>query len=74
MRDKRCADGVLAECERIIRKGGRIKFGKLWWQHDDLIPYAGQVAMVWPDYYFTELSVFPNNRRDVSLKAYAFKP
>ena len=61
--DKRCPDGVLAECYRVIRKHGRIKFGRLWWQSDELTPYVGETVLLWPDYYFTELTVFASPAR-----------
>ena len=56
--DKRCADGVLAECFRVIRKGGRIKFANLWWADERLAEFAGDTVLLWPDYYLTELTVF----------------
>lgn len=56
--DKRCEDGVLAECNRMVKKGGKIKFGKIWWQDDRLLPHVGEMAFLWPDYYFTEITVF----------------
>lgn len=60
MRDKRAEDGILAECERLIRKGGRIKYNNRWWQSDELKPHEGKLAMCWQDYYGIELTVFPN--------------
>jgi ubiquinone/menaquinone biosynthesis C-methylase UbiE len=58
MPDKRCADGVLAECYRVIRKGGRIKFANLWWKDERLAEFKGDTVLLWPDYYMTELTVF----------------
>ena len=62
MRDKRALDGILAECEREVRRGGRIKYNHLWWQDDSLIPHVGKVAMVWSDFYLTELTVFVGDK------------
>jgi hypothetical protein len=70
--DKRCADGVLAECYRQIRKGGRIKFCKQWWQDDRLIEFEGETVLLWPDYYITELTVFAGG--DLGFTVYQEKP
>jgi hypothetical protein len=58
VRDRRAADGELAEAERIIRKGGRIKYAGIWWQHDRLKEFVGETVMVCSDYWRTELDVF----------------
>lgn len=56
--DTRAPDGALATCYRLIRKGGRIKFSGSWWADERLAKFEGDTVMVWPDYYFTELTVF----------------
>jgi len=58
MRDKRALDGALAEAERLIRPGGRIKYAGIWWQHDCLKEFVGHTVMVCSDYWRQELSVF----------------
>lgn len=54
-KDIRAPDGVIANGERYVRKGGRVKFAGLWWQHDALIPFVGlPVDCGGMDYWQTE--------------------
>ena len=56
--DTKALDGVLAECWRLVRPGGRIKYDKEWWQDHALKQYTGDYVYVSADYWRTELSVF----------------
>jgi hypothetical protein len=58
MKDKQAADGQLAECMRVVRKGGRIKYARIWWQDERLKAIEGKTVMVCGDYWRTELDVF----------------
>lgn len=40
--DGRALDGLVSDGERLVRKGGRVKFAGAWWQHDLLVPYVGR--------------------------------
>lgn len=54
-KDTRAPDGAIAEGERYVRKGGRVKFGGRWWQSDDLLPFVGKpVDCGNMDYWRTE--------------------
>lgn len=56
--DRKAVDGELAEGERLIRKGGRVKFAQEWWQHASLLPFVGQRLTVSSDYWRTEAYVW----------------
>lgn len=64
MKDKRAADGELAEAERIIRKGGRIKYAGVWWQDDRLKEFEGCTVIVCSDYWRQVLDIFNLPRRE----------
>jgi hypothetical protein len=58
MNDKRALDGQIAQCERIIRKGGRIKYAGIWWQHERLKDFEGHTVIVCSDFWRSELDIF----------------
>ena len=54
-KDIRAPDGKLADGERVVRKGGRVKFAGRWWQSDKLVPFVGTpVQCGGMDYWMTE--------------------
>jgi len=54
-KDRRAPDGLIADGERYVRKGGRVKFAGFWWQSDALIPFVGKpVECGGMDYWQTE--------------------
>jgi len=70
MRDKRSPDRGLAEANRIIRSGGRIKYAGIWWQHDRLKDFVGHTVMVCSDFWRQELDVMnlpTHNQNDQHL-------
>ena len=54
-KDSRAPDGGIADGERYVRRGGRVKFAGFWWQSDKLIPFVGTpVDCGGMDYWQTE--------------------
>lgn len=54
-KDTRAPDGGIADGERYVRKGGRVKFSTVWWQSDKLLPFVGlPVDCGGMDYWRTE--------------------
>jgi hypothetical protein len=67
-RDIRAPDGIIANGERYVRKGGRVKFAGLWWQSDLLLPFVGlPVDCGGMDYWQTQCDfswiIWPNDGR-----------
>lgn len=56
--DMRAPDGLVATGERIVRKGGRVKFAKCWWTDERLKGMEGQIVIVSAeDYHYSEISI-----------------
>lgn len=54
-RDSYCADGMISDGERVVRKGGVVKFGRQTWSSPKLVPFEGDVVTVYMnDYWMTE--------------------
>lgn len=46
MADKRSSQGNLYSGERLVRKGGIVRFENIKFQHNDLIEYVGKVVNI----------------------------
>ena len=58
-RDQRAPDGVFSRGLRLVRKGGRVKAGGVWFQGDCLLPLVGQFVILDNfDYWQTECQAY----------------
>ncbi len=59
MRDVKAPDGVIYYGDRLVRKGGKVKFGGGWYQHPRLEKYVGQtIGVRKQDYWFTAIELY----------------
>ena len=45
-RDQRAPDGAFSRGLRLVRKGGRVKAGGMWFQGDCLLPLVGKFVIL----------------------------
>lgn len=50
--DRYCADGVISNGWRTVRKGGRVKFGAQWYINENLQHIVGEFVHVQMDDYW----------------------
>lgn len=65
-RDQRCSDGIFSDGWRLVRKGGRVKAARVWFQHDKLIPYVGGYVHVQMNDYWCQEAIVYQRRYDGS--------
>jgi len=70
MKDQRAPeDGVLVSGWRKVRKGGRVKFDKEYWTHDDLKPFVDKnVWVCFCDYWGTFVRVYQGEFQDLIVE------
>ena len=58
-KDVLAPDGIVYFGQRIVRKGGRVKYAGSWWQHDKLLPFVGlEVGVRSEDYWITSITIW----------------
>ena len=58
-RDGRAPDGLVSYGDRLVRKGGLIKFAGADWQDDRLLPFVGQTLGVRAEgYWVTGITIY----------------
>ena len=58
-RDVLAPDGIPEYGWRLVRKGGKVKIAKDYFQHDKLIPFIGKyIAFCVNDYWLQEIRFF----------------
>lgn len=57
--DRNAPDGIIAGGWRIVKKGGRIKFGGSWYEHESLKAIKGELVYVhMGEYWGTYIQVY----------------